>query len=203
MGILSQATFPARQGTVANKPAANAVISGTIYIETDFDPGTGSGGGTYRRSTISNGAAWVPIAPPIGPTPTCRISALTKSVANGGSGTVLSLGTVDYCTVGTMDDTANKIRIPWDGIYTLEGSGYYSALSTSGYRAIALLKNGSVLPAATVRVPPPADIHYLTISTNVVLAVDDLIELRGQQNSGSPLDIIDPTLTVTYVGPVS
>lgn len=106
--------------------------------------------------------------------------------------TVLALNSEDYDTTTMHDPVTNNSRITvptgGDGLYLITGTAHYVS-NTTGYRIAELYKNGATRLQATFLGPcPGGQDTVIPVTSVVVLAAGDYIELRGWQSSGGALN---------------
>jgi hypothetical protein len=170
-------------GTLAARPAANAVPADTLYIVTDSTP--------PNRVFRSDGLAWTVLdaVPDISAHVTHSVA---QSIATGTT-TALAFDTERYDTDAIHDTATNNSRLTCTaaGKYKVWGGVGFQSNNT-GYRQVWARINGVVsgeLAPLRTQAVQGAD-HYIAYSQVADLIAGDYVELMVHQTSGGALNVL-------------
>jgi hypothetical protein len=212
--LISEATdpatyFPARitqgNGVLSILPGVSTEIMGNLEV---LDGGFGQGNLevegdlTVGATTQLNGAnsLWVSRA---------SVASATQSFTNNTGATVLLDTASTTPTTGTYDpkswfNNANdRIAIGKAGFYTVTANIAFAANAT-GRRIVSINVNGTEVTSTTAMATPTGS-SILCCTTNLYLAVNDLVTMSGLQTSGGALSTVVvagayPALSVGRIG---
>lgn len=120
--------------------------------------------------------------------PRCRLyHAASPNLANGVA-TSIAWDTEETDASGMHDPAVNPSRITavTAGYYDVRAQGIFAANAT-GYRTLAILKNGAVVAATRHQASPATASHFAQVTDEVYLGVGDYIEIQATQGSGAAL----------------
>ena len=173
-------------GTLAARPAANAVPAGTLYSSTD-------NGIVYQ----SNGAAWSTWATLGGGAQTavgCRVYNNANQSTPDSVPTILTFNSERFDTHGFHDNAVNpdRITIPTGlgGIYLIFATVQFAA-NAVGFRELYLELNGTTPIAAPIQQAATGGgiITILAVATVYQLAQGDIVRCGVNQQSGGSLAV--------------
>lgn len=136
---------------------------------------------------------------PDGP-PSASISLTAGTATTTAGTTVIAMTTTEYDPWNMTDTAGTGLTIPATGLYAISGFATWNSNGT-GYRELAIRRNGSVLERSRVQTITTAfnPIQSLTLP-GYPCNKGDIISMVGVQTSTGNLNITASSLSVQYVG---
>ncbi len=221
----SVGTKQLKKGAVTSRKLANGAVTGSKVANNSL---TGREINSSTLGTVPNAAhatdannttdlgglpASAYIQSPVGPSrfgtlPAVRATNSSSEDIASGARTSLTFDTNDYDNSGMHSTSTNTTRLtaPISGIYEISGDVFWT-ISSTGSRAVFIVKNGSVFVAVSqIPVNSASEDTGQEVSTQVNLNAGDYVELTVQQDSGSIQDVsrqidMSPIFAMHWLGP--
>jgi len=181
---------------------SSTVITGVRYFN-HYAPKVGA-----QVWLDTDGQDWIAIGAVAGlggQVPTCKVYRTADlGIASGSGWTAITWQATEFDPFGMFTVNSTNLTVPITGRYLISGAVLFDNSTSTGYRGIAINKNGTLIQYAQV-ITNAANTIGVPLSTVVNLTKGDTVSLSARQGSGVNINLVSASaiethLIVTYLG---